>query len=77
MRWIKRLSIALLVLLVVAVGGLFATGNGAMVQLGIGYLFGKPSAPFDPADAVAAPDYSKDENWAALPDRQDWAILQI
>jgi hypothetical protein len=75
MRWIKRVAIVLLVLLVVAIGGLFATGNGAMVQLGMGYLFGKPSGPFDPADAVAAPDYSVPENWAALPDRQDLADL--
>jgi hypothetical protein len=44
-------------------------------SLGFMYLVftSKPSAPFDRAAAPPAPDYSNDNNWAALPDRDDSA----
>ena len=36
----------------------------------MGLKFGGPSQPFNPDNAVAAPDYNLDENWVALPGRK-------
>lgn len=37
--------------------------------------YNKPEGTFDPADVVAAPDYSEVANWAALPTTSDYADL--
>lgn len=70
MKIARRILLAVLVVTVVAVGGLFATGNGSLLTLGWAFLFGGPSLPFDPTEAVDPPDYSDPKNWAALPDRE-------
>ena len=75
MVWIKRISLAILVALLLAVTGIYATGNGSMLKLIADFTFGAPELPFDPTDAVAPPDYQLEENWAALPDRDDLADL--
>jgi hypothetical protein len=75
MKWIKRIVIAVVLLVVVTVAGIYATGNESRVKMLAGIAFGKPDKPFDPGDAVAAPDYSETSNWAALPNRDDLADL--
>jgi hypothetical protein len=75
MKWVKRAMFGIVALLVVGIGGLFVTGNGAVVMFVVGLVFGKPALPFDPADAVSAPDYADPANWAALPQRDDLADL--
>ena len=66
MKWIMWIIGGLLVLAALAVAALFATGNGAIVTFAWALLFGAPDLPFDPADAVAPPDYADEEHWAAL-----------
>lgn len=75
MKWLKRSALGLVVMLVVVIGGMYTTGNGAILTLLVGYTFGKPSLPFDPSEAVPAPDYADPANWAALPLRDDLADL--
>jgi len=69
MKVFRRIVLGLVVILGLAIGGLFATGNGALLTLGWAFLFGGPSLPFNPDDAVGPPDYSDPKNWAALPGR--------
>ncbi|MEZ5552284.1 MAG: DUF3089 domain-containing protein [Pseudomonadales bacterium] len=70
MRVLKILVLSIVVALAATLGVVYVTGNGAMLTLAWAYLFGAPDLPFDPEDAVAAPDYSDPENWAALPGRE-------
>lgn len=37
----------------------------------------KPAAPFSSASSPGSPDYSRAENWAALPEREDLADAQL
>lgn len=73
MRWIKWIVGGVLIVAALAVGALFATGNGAVLTFAWALLFGAPDLPFDPADAVAPPNYAERENWAALPETTDLA----
>ncbi|MFX3657717.1 MAG: DUF3089 domain-containing protein [bacterium] len=75
MKWLMRILVALALLLVVGVVVLFATGNGALVKMTIGFWFGAPDQPFDPGRAAPAPDYADASSWAALPGTNDLADL--
>ena len=70
MSMLWKALLVILALVGLAVGALFVTGNGALLGFGWAFLFGGPSAPFDPAAAAPAPDYGDRVNWAALPDRE-------
>lgn len=69
MRVLKILVLGMVILLAATLGVVYVTGNGPMLTLAWAYLFGAPDLPFDPEDAVAAPDYADPQNWAALPER--------
>ena len=43
------------------------------MKLAIDFQLGKPDHDFDPTTAPPAPDYSEAENWAALPDKDDFS----
>jgi len=73
MKILRNVVLTVVALIVLAVGGLFLTGNGQLLRFGWAMLFGGPSLPFDPADAVPPPDYADPTNWAALPGREDLA----
>ena len=75
MKIVKVAIYGLVGVIVLGLGGLFLTGNGAILGFAIGYMFGAPDLPFDPTDVVAAPDYSEESNWAALPQRDDLGDL--
>ena len=75
MRWIKRILVTVIALVLVGLAALFLSGNGRMVKLVWDFNFAAPDMPFDPADAVAAPDYSEEKNWGALAHRQDLADI--
>jgi len=51
--------------------GLSVSGLGGRLFFMAFVAYGQPAGEFDPADAVAAPDYVLPENWAALPTKQD------
>lgn len=75
MKWFMWILAALAVLLIAGVAVLFATGNGGLARMAIGFWFGAPDEPFDAARAAPAPDYADPSSWAALPDRDDLADL--
>ncbi len=75
MKWLKRGALAVLALVAIAVVLVFATGNGPVAKLMYDFATGAPDLPFDPADAVSAPDYADSANWAALPSREDLADM--
>ncbi len=70
MKILKFLLIGIIAIAVLGTGGLFLTGNGQLLTLGWAFLFGAPSLPFDPTDAVPPPKYDNPANWAALPERK-------
>lgn len=67
MKVLKILLLVILASIALLIGGLYATGNSALLTLGWAVVFGGPAQPFDPEDAVAPPDYADEVNWAALP----------
>ena len=71
MKWLLRIVAALVLLVAAGVGLLYASGNGAMLQLAAGFFFGAPGEPFDPELTVPAPDYADPASWAALPGSED------
>jgi hypothetical protein len=75
MRWIKRILITIAALILLGTAVLFLTGNGPLVKLVWDFNFAAPDMPFNPADAVAAPDYSAGKNWGALAYRPDLADI--
>ena len=75
MKWVGGILAAVVLLVTIAIGALYATGNGSVLMFMYAMVFGAPSEPFDPGDAVAAPDYADTINWAALPERSDLADL--
>jgi len=75
MIWVKRVLLGLVVLVIAAVVLVFASGNGPVAKLMYDFATGAPDLPFDPADAVAPPDYADEANWAALPSRRDLADM--
>ena len=70
MKILKRIALGLVAVVILGVGALFISGNGSLLTLGWAFLFGGPSLPFDPVDAVAPPDYADPASWAALPERE-------
>jgi hypothetical protein len=70
MKILRNVAIGLVVLVALGFGGVYLTGNGALLTFGWAMLFGGPSEPFDPSGAVEAPDYADPASWAALPDRE-------
>lgn len=67
MKVFKGILLTLIVVIAIVIGGLYATGNAALLTLGWAFMFGGPALPFDPADAVEPPDYADPANWVALP----------
>ncbi|NND67035.1 MAG: DUF3089 domain-containing protein, partial [Halioglobus sp.] len=65
------------VVAIIAIGllGLVVTGNGRIIKLAWDFNFAAPDLPFDPADAVAAPDYAEERNWGGLAHRDDLADM--
>ena len=55
--------------------GLYFSGYGGQLAWQAFLAYNKPSGEFDPATAVAAPEYSDRRNWSALPDKSDPADL--
>ena len=74
MRAFKTTAIVLTVILVIGVGFAVSGISGSIFFFAFN-LLQKPTGSFDPLSGVAAPDYSKRVNWAALPDMQDPADL--
>lgn len=70
MKTLRNVLLGLVAIIALAIGAAFLTGNGQMLMFGWAFLFGGPSLPFDPADAVPPPDYADPANWAALPERE-------
>lgn len=75
MRWLQRILLGIAVIVAVGLLGLVATGNGRLIRLVWDFNFAAPDLPFDPADAVPAPDYALERNWGALAHRADLADL--
>ncbi|GAB5453445.1 MAG: hypothetical protein Hals2KO_37730 [Halioglobus sp.] len=76
MIWIKRGLLTVLVLILLVVIAIFATGNGNVLKLVWDFTTGAPAQPFDPeAQPAAPPDYTDEENWAALPWTEDEADM--
>ena len=69
MNIFKKILIGIVILIALAIVGLYATGQGPRISLYWSILFDGPPKPFDPADTPPAPDYADYANWAALPDR--------
>jgi len=61
--------------LVVALVGLYFSGYGERLAWQAFLAYNTPSGDFDPATAVAAPDYGDPTNWSALPEKSDPADL--
>lgn len=70
MRTLAKILIGMVVLAAVIGGGLYAAGYGPKIRLAWIVMFQGPDAPFNPSEAVPAPDYADEANWAALPQRQ-------
>ena len=65
----RNIALGISALLILGLGLIYATGNGALLSAGWAVAFGGPSLPFDATDTAAPPDYADTANWAALPDR--------
>jgi len=74
MKVIKLVGVALAALFVVLLG-LYLSGYGERLAGEAFLAYTTPLAEFDPAKAVAAPDYSDPVNWSALPTKSDPADL--
>ena len=66
MKIIRNIFLGLLAVILLGIGAIYTTGNGALLTIVWAVYFGGPELPFDPNDAVAPPDYSNPESWAAL-----------
>jgi len=75
MKIFFKVVVGLFLLSLLAIGSLFALGRGDLLLLTAGMLLGAPDKPFNTAQTVAAPDYSNDMYWAALPGSVDLADL--
>ncbi len=64
-----------LALLILIVTGLVVSGQGQKLALKAFGAYGKPEGDFRAENAVQAPNYSKEEFWAALPTKEDPADL--
>jgi hypothetical protein len=74
MRIAKVIAIALAVL-IASGAGLYFTGYGGQLFFAGFMMYNEPSGEFNAADAVPAPDYSRQQNWASLPEMEDPADL--
>ncbi len=74
MKALKITGISFLFILLVGIG-LYVSGYGQKLAFQAFAAYGKPAGDFLPEDAVQAPDYSKNEFWAALPTKDDPADL--
>jgi hypothetical protein len=74
MKALKVTGITVAILAVIGVG-LSVSGYGGSLMFWAFITYNKPAGEFDPAQAVAAPDYSMQGNWAALPEMADPADL--
>ncbi len=75
MKWVLRGSLALSVFFAAALAGVYVTGNGKILSIFVKSFIHRPDLPFDPATSVAAPNYAREESWAALPNTQDYADM--
>ena len=69
---VAAITVSLLVIFAI---GLTVTGYGGQLLFMAFTAYSKPSGEFNPDNAVAAPDYSLQDNWAALPELDDPADL--
>ena len=74
MKVIKGVGLALGAVLVVLVG-LYFSGYGGSLAMSAFVAFNAPAGNFDPANAAPPPDYTNENNWAALPGKNDPADL--
>jgi|TARA_B100002003_G_scaffold234613_1_gene248735 hypothetical protein len=74
MKALKTTGIVLGVILALLLG-LYFSGYGQTLFFAATTTWLKPAGDFDPSAAAPAPDYSKDEYWAALPSLDDPADL--
>ncbi|MDC0361750.1 DUF3089 domain-containing protein [Halioglobus sp.] len=74
MKALKIAGVSVTVIALIAIM-LSVSGLGGRLFLLAFTAYNKPSGTFDSAEAVAAPDYSEVENWAALPTTSDYADL--
>jgi len=74
MKIFKIVLISLGVLIVLGIG-LFVSGYGGQLFFMAFTAYNRPAGQFDPANAVAAPDYADRKNWASHPDMKDPADL--
>jgi Protein of unknown function (DUF3089) len=74
MKVLKMVGMSFMLIAVLAIF-LSVSGLGGRLVFMVFAAYNKPEGTFDPADAVAAPDYSEIENWAALPTTSDYADL--
>lgn len=73
MKWIVRIISCIFLLIILAIAGIFASGNGKLFTIIVAFVFNQPDHPFNPNDAVSAPDYALPGSWATLPQRYDLA----
>ena len=74
MKALKIAGVSVTVIALIAIM-LSVSGLGGRLFLLAFTAYNKPSGTFNSAEAVAAPDYSEVENWAALPTTSDYADL--
>ena len=74
MKALKIVGMSVMLIALIAIA-LSVSGLGGRLLFMAFAAYNKPEGTFDPADAVAAPDYSEVENWAALPTTSDYADL--
>jgi len=74
MKALKIVGMSVMLIALIAIA-LSVSGLGGRLFFMAFAAYNKPEGTFDPADAVAAPDYSDVENWAALPTTSDYADL--
>jgi len=74
MKALKIVGVFFMLIALIAIA-LSVSGFGGRLFLLAFNAYNKPSGAFDPADAVADPDYSEVANWAALPTKSSYADL--
>jgi hypothetical protein len=70
MKTLAKVLVGIVLLATIAGGGLYLAGYGPQMRLFWIVLWHSPAKPFDPSQAVPAPDYADAANWAALPQRE-------
>ncbi len=75
MKWVLRGGLALSVFVGTALAAVYVTGNGPILAIFAKSFIHRPDLPFDPEQSAPAPNYALEENWAALPNKQDYADM--